>query len=206
MQTFLWHDYETFGSDPRRDRPAQFAAVRTTTNLEVIGEPVSFFCKPALDVLPSPGACLVTGITPQRAELEGVIEAEFAARVHEPLAEAGTCAVGYNSLRFDDEFTRHLLYRNFYDPYAREWENGNSRWDVIDLARMCYALRPHGIEWPRREDGPPSFRLEDLARIPSLLREMANIVVVELAPGDRLLEDGRIGGHSPEGVFIDQPL
>jgi exodeoxyribonuclease-1 len=164
MQTFLWHDYETFGADPRRDRPAQFAAIRTTPELEIIGDPVSIFCKPAPDVLPSPGACLVTGITPQRADVEGIIEAEFAAHVNEILAEPGTCGVGYNSLRFDDEFTRHLLYRNFYDPYAREWEHNNSRWDVIDLARMCYALRPHGIEWPVRDDGTPSFRLEDLAR------------------------------------------
>jgi exodeoxyribonuclease I len=164
MQTFLWHDYETFGADPRRDRPAQFGAIRTTPDLEIIGGPLSLYCKPAPDVLPSPAACLVTGITPQLAEREGVIEAEFAACVHEALAEPGTCGVGYNSLRFDDEFTRHLLYRNFYDPYAREWENNNSRWDVIDLARMCYALRPHGIEWPLRDDGTPSFRLEDLAR------------------------------------------
>jgi exodeoxyribonuclease-1 len=174
MQTFLWHDYETFGSDPRRDRPVQFAALRTTMDLQALGEPVSLYCKPARDVLPSPGACLVTGITPQRAELEGVIEAEFAARVHEPLAEPGTCAVGYNSLRFDDEFTRHLLYRNFYDPYAREWENGNSRWDIIDLARMCYALRPHGIEWPKRDDGSPSFRLEDLARANHIVQHRAH--------------------------------
>jgi exodeoxyribonuclease-1 len=174
MQTFLWHDYETFGADPRRDRPAQFAAIRTTMDLEVVGEAVSFYCKPAPDVLPDPGACLVTGITPQRTEAEGVIEAEFAARVHEPLAEPGTCGVGYNSLRFDDEFTRHLLYRNFYDPYAREWENGNSRWDLIDLARMCYALRPHGIEWPRREDGSPTFRLEDLARANHIVQHRAH--------------------------------
>ena len=164
MQTFLWHDYETFGADPRRDRPAQFGAIRTTMNLEIVGEPFSLFCKPAPDVLPDPSACLVTGITPQRAAAEGVIEAEFAARVHAALAEPETCGVGYNSLRFDDEFTRHLFYRNFYDPYAREWENNNSRWDIIDLARMCFALRPHGIEWPSREDGSPSFRLEDLAR------------------------------------------
>ncbi|HEY6986692.1 MAG TPA: exodeoxyribonuclease I [Rhodanobacteraceae bacterium] len=164
MQTFLWHDYETFGADPRRDRPAQFGAIRTTMDLEIVGEPLSLFCKPAPDVLPDPSACLVTGITPQRAAAEGVIEAEFAARVHEVLAEPETCGVGYNSLRFDDEFTRNLLYRNFYDPYAREWENHNSRWDIIDLARMCFALRPHGIEWPQREDGMPSFRLEDLAR------------------------------------------
>ncbi len=174
MQTFLWHDYETFGADPRRDRPAQFAAIRTTSELEILGDPVTLYCKPARDVLPDPYACLVTGITPQRAEAEGVIEAEFAACVHELFAEPGTCGVGYNSLRFDDEFTRHLLYRNFYDPYAREWENGNSRWDLIDLARMCYALRPHGIEWPLREDGTPTFRLEDLARANHVMQQHAH--------------------------------
>lgn len=162
-QTFLWHDYETTGADPRRDRPAQFAAVRTTLELEPVGEPVSFFCRPAPDVLPHPEACLITGITPQRMQREGTIEAEFAALVHEQMAEPGTCSVGYNSLRFDDEITRNLLYRNFHDPYEREWKDGNSRWDLIDLARMCYALRPDGIEWPRRDDGTPSFKLEHLA-------------------------------------------
>ncbi|MDR2012485.1 MAG: exodeoxyribonuclease I [Rhodanobacter sp.] len=162
-QTFLWHDYETTGTDPRRDRPVQFAAIRTTLDLEPVGEPISLLCQPAPDVWPHPQAMLLTGITPQRMQREGLIEAEFAARIDEAMAAADTCNVGYNSLRFDDEFTRQLLYRNFRDPYEREWKNGNSRWDLIDLARMAYALRPHGIEWPRREDGTPSFRLEHLA-------------------------------------------
>ncbi|BBD80471.1 exodeoxyribonuclease I [Aerosticca soli] len=163
MQTFFWHDYETFGADPRRDRPAQFAGIRTTPELDIVEAPVMFYARPPRELAPSPDACLVTGIDPFAADREGLGEAEFAARVHEQLARPGTCAVGYNSLRFDDEFTRHLLYRNFYDPYAREWEHGNSRWDLIDLARMCQALRPEGIVWPRREDGTPSFRLEHLA-------------------------------------------
>ena len=162
-RTFLWHDYETTGADPRRDRPAQFAAIRTSLDLEPVGEAVSFFCRPAPDVLVHPEACLITGITPQRMLRDGVIEADFAARVSEVMSEPGTCNVGYNSLRFDDEFTRNLLYRNFHDPYEREWKGGNSRWDLIDLARMAYALRPAGIEWPRRDDGTPSFRLEHLA-------------------------------------------
>lgn len=161
--TFFWHDYETTGADPRRDRPLQFAGLRTNLELEPIGDPVMLHCRPASDCLPHPEACLITGITPQLAEREGRIEAEFAAVVHEELAAPGTCGVGYNSLRFDDEFTRHLLYRNFHDPYEREWKGGNSRWDLIDLARMCYALRPIGIEWPMRDEGVPSFRLEDLA-------------------------------------------
>lgn len=161
--SFFWHDYETTGTDPRRDRVLQFAGIRTDTELNPINEPVSLFCQPPRDSLPQPQATLITGITPQRAQAEGLIEAKFAAAVHEYLGQPGTCGVGYNSLRFDDAFTRHLLYRNFYDPYQREWANGNSRWDIIDLARMCYALRPDGIEWPRRDDGSPSFKLEDLA-------------------------------------------
>ncbi len=174
MQTFFWHDYETFGADTRRDRPVQFAGIRTTLELEVIGEPVMFFAQPPREMPPHPDACLITGITPQQAEREGVIEAEFAALVHEQLAMPGTCGVGYNSLRFDDEVTRQLLYRNFYEPYGREWEHGNSRWDLIDLVRMCEALRPEGIAWPTHDDGSPSFKLERLAQANRLHQERAH--------------------------------
>lgn len=174
MQTFFWHDYETSGADPRRDRPVQFAGIRTSMELEVIGEPVMFYGKPSREMPPHPDACLITGITPQQADREGVNEAEFAARVQEQLATPGTCGVGYNSLRFDDEFTRQMLYRNFYEPYGREWENGNSRWDLIDLVRMCQALRPEGIAWPAREDGSPSFKLEHLASANGLNQERAH--------------------------------
>lgn len=172
--TLYWHDYETFGVDPRRDRPVQFAGLRTDEDLNVLGDPLVIYCQPALDVLPHPEACLLTGITPQLAFEKGVCEAEFIARIHDELAKPGTCALGYNTLRFDDEVTRHTLYRNFFDPYAREWQHGNSRWDLIDLARMTCALRPEGIEWPQHEDGRPSFRLEDLAGANGIGHEAAH--------------------------------
>lgn len=172
--SFYWHDYETSGTDARRDRPVQFAGQRTTLELEPVGEPVSIYCQPAPDILPQPAACLITGITPQLAQREGIRESEFAARVQEELALTGTCGAGYNSIRFDDEFTRNLLYRNFHDPYEREWKDGNSRWDIIDLARMCYALRPQGIAWPRRENDLPSFKLEDLAAANHLAHAQAH--------------------------------
>jgi len=160
--TFLWHDYETFGTDPALDRPAQFAAIRTDMELQAVAEPLTWYCRPANDVLPHPCACLVTRITPQAAAGKGVPEAEFARRIHTEMTEPNTCGAGYNNLRFDDEFTRHLFYRNFFEPYEREWRNGNSRFDLINLTRMYYALRPAGIEWPEHEPGQPSFRLEDL--------------------------------------------
>jgi exodeoxyribonuclease-1 len=172
--TFLWLDYETSGADPRRDRPLQFAAWRTGPDLEPVEDPVTLWCAPPIDRLPSPDAGMVTGIAPQDLVGSGLREADFAAAVHGLLAQPGTCAAGWNSIRFDDEFTRHLLYRNFHDPYAREWEHGNSRWDLIDLARLCYALRPEGIAWPLRDDGAPSFRLEDLARANGLVHRQAH--------------------------------
>jgi len=161
--TLLWHDYETWGLNPRLNRPSQFAAIRTDTDLNIVGEPIELFCKPALDFIPHPQSALITGLTPQITEQKGVIEADFIAAVHAAFSVPGTCGVGYNSMRFDDEVTRFNLYRNFYDPYAREWQNGNSRWDILDLVRMCYALRPEGINWPEREPGIPSFQLEKLS-------------------------------------------
>ena len=161
--SFLFYDLETFGQDPGRTRIAQFAAQRTSVTLDPIGPPETFFIQPADDLLPSPYASIITGITPQQALDEGINEADAFGRIAQSLEHAGTCTVGYNSLRFDDEFIRYGLYRNFHDPYAREWQNGNSRWDVLDLMRLAYALLPEGMEWPTRADGTPSFRLEDLA-------------------------------------------
>lgn len=178
--TFLWHDYETFGADPRRDRPAQFAAIRTDADFNEVGETAEWFCRPADDYLPHPQACLITGITPQQARRRGLPEAEFAGRIEALMSVPGTCVLGYNSLRFDDEVTRHLFYRNLIDPYAREWQNGNSRWDLIDVVRAFHALRPTGIEWPRREDGAPSFRLEDLTAANGIAHQGAHDALADV--------------------------
>lgn len=159
--SLFWYDYETTGIDPRRDRPLQVAGIRTDEQLNEIDAPVNLYCQPSDDILPHPAACMITGIGPDRLAREGLGEAEFMTRVHAELAAPGTCGVGYNSLRFDDEVTRYSLYRNFFDPYAREWQGGNSRWDLIDMVRTAYALRPERIEWPQDEAGV-SLKLERL--------------------------------------------
>jgi exodeoxyribonuclease-1 len=161
--SFLFYDLETYGADPRTSRIAQFAAIRTDAGLRQVEEPISFFVRPADDLLPSPVATLITGITPQQALHDGVIEAEAFSRIFDEMARPGTCTLGYNSLRFDDEFVRHGLFRNFHDAYEREWRGGNCRWDLLDVLRLAHALRPEGLAWPKRDDGATSFRLEHLA-------------------------------------------
>jgi exodeoxyribonuclease-1 len=179
-QTFYWHDYETFGLDPQRDRAAQFAGLRTDADFNVIAEPLVLYCQPAVDTLPHPDSCLITGITPQIAEQKGVCEAEFIRRIHEQLALPNTCTLGYNNLRFDDEVTRNILYRNFYDPYAREWQNGNSRWDLIDVVRAARALRPDGIQWVNNADSKPSFRLDQLTIANGIAHEGAHDALADV--------------------------
>ncbi len=162
--SFFWHDYETFGAVPRRDRPAQFAGLRTDAELNPIDSPVMCHCRPAPDFLPEPEACLLTGILPQHCLERGLPEHAFAAAIEAQLARPGTVGVGYNSIRFDDEVTRFLFWRNLIDPYAREWQNQCGRWDLLDVLRCAWALRPEGIEWPRHDDGRPSFKLEHFTR------------------------------------------
>ena len=172
--TFLWHDYETFGAQVRRDRPAQFAAIRTDAELNEIGEPIMLYCRPAADFLPDPASCLITGITPQLCLARGIPEHEFAARVNQALGQPGTIGVGYNTIRFDDEITRFLLWRNLIDPYAREWQNHCGRWDLLDVVRTAYALRPEGIHWPKNGEGAASFRLEHLSAANGLVHDAAH--------------------------------
>ncbi|UDG79749.1 exodeoxyribonuclease I [Candidatus Steffania adelgidicola] len=160
--TFLVHDYETFGKHPALDWPAQFSAIRTDSQFRILEEPTNFLCHPADDYLPDPEAVLITGITPQKALSDGISEVEFARRIYKMFNMPDTCILGYNNINFDDEVSRNLFYRNFYDPYGWSWKQGNSRWDLLDVMRACYALRPEGISWPINEEGLPSFRLQDL--------------------------------------------
>lgn len=158
--SMFWYDFETTGIDASADRALQVAGIRTDEALNEVGEPLNMYCRMADDILPHPKACLVTGISPSTLQQHGLSEAVFFGRLQQAMLQPQTCTAGYNSLRFDDEFTRYGLYRNFHDPYAREWQGGNSRWDILDALRSAWALAPDGIQWPHNQEGRVSFRLE----------------------------------------------
>ena len=172
--SFFWYDLETSGRSARTDRVMQFAGQRTDMELNPTGAPVNVLVKLSEDILPDPEAVMLTGITPQATLQDGVTEVEFLQLFHEQVAVPGTIFVGYNTVRFDDEFMRFLHYRNFYDAYEWQWQDGKSRWDLLDLVRMTRALRPEGINWPMTEDGKPTNRLELLTKLNGLDHEHAH--------------------------------
>lgn len=166
--SFYFYDLETSGFDARQARIMQFAGQCTDSNLKPIGEPHNILIKMSPDVVPDPDAVLITGITPQSTLADGVTEAEFLKIFFDEIVTDDTCFLGYNTVRFDDEFMRNLLYRNMYDPYEWQWANGCSRWDMLDVVRMTRALRPEGIKWPFTDDGKPTNRLELLTKVNDL--------------------------------------
>ena len=174
MKIFFFYDLETSGLNAREDRVMQFAGQRTDMELNPIGEPVNILVKMTEDALPSPGAIMVTKITPQDTLRDGITEAEFVKFATEEVFVPNTIVVGYNTVRFDDEFMRATLWRNFYDPYEWEWKDGRSRWDILDVVRLTRALRPEGINWPFREDGAPTNRLELITKLNGVAHEHAH--------------------------------
>lgn len=174
MGTFFFYDLETSGLSPRDDRIMQFAGQRTDMDLNPIGEPYNILVRLNDDTLPSPDALMVTGISPQKTVEEGYTEAEFCKILTEEICTPDTTMVGFNNVRFDDEFVRHILWRNFYDPYAWCWRDGRSRWDLLDVVRMTRALRPEGITWPVDQEGKPTNRLELLTKENGIIHESAH--------------------------------
>lgn len=172
--SFFFYDLETSGFSPSAARIMQFAGQRTDENLDPIGDPVNVLIKLASDVLPEPDAIMLTGITPQSTITEGLTEAEFLDYFYKEVVQPDTTFLGFNTVRFDDEFMRFLHYRNFYDPYEWQWTNGCSRWDILDLVRMTRALRPDGIEWPVTDEGKPTNRLELLTKANDLDHDHAH--------------------------------
>ena len=174
QETLFFYDLETSGFNPSQDRIMQFAGQRTDMDLNPIDEPHNYYISLSPDVLPDPQALLVTGITPGQTLESGLSEAQFLKIFTEQIALPNTVFIGFNSVRFDDEFTRHIHFRNFYDPYEWAWKEGRSRWDVLDLVRMTRALRPEGIKWPVDENGQPINRLVQLAEINKIEHESAH--------------------------------
>ncbi len=178
--TFFFYDLETSGLSAREDRIMQFAGQRTTLDFQPLGEPVNLLIKLPDDTLPSPGAIMVTGITPQATLTDGLTEAEFCKYVQEEIFTPNTISLGYNTVRFDDEFMRHLFWRNFYDPYEWQWQDGRSRWDLLDLVRITRALRPEGINWPTTDDGQPTNRLELITKLNGIEHENAHDALADV--------------------------
>ncbi|WP_343153604.1 exodeoxyribonuclease I [Buchnera aphidicola (Mindarus keteleerifoliae)] len=186
--SFLFYDYETFGTNPALDKPCQFAYIRTDFSLNNLYESEIFYCYPPMDYFPDPKSLLITGITPKETYLKGMNEFIFSKKIFDIFSQPNSCIVGFNNIAFDDEITRNIFYRNLIDPYEWSWKNGNSRWDIINVIRACFALRPEGINWPKNSTGLNSFKLSDLTYVNGIQHEHAHQALSDVMATFKLMQ------------------
>jgi exodeoxyribonuclease-1 len=172
--TFYWHDYETFGKVPRRDRPSQFAGVRTDVDLKEIGEPLMQYCAPAPDYLPEPEACLLTGILPQTCLEQGVPEHAFASAIEHELAQPAPWAWATTPSALTTRSPATCSGATSSTPMPANGRTAAAAGTCWTWCACTWALRPEGIQWPKHDDGRPSFKLEHLTQANGLTHEAAH--------------------------------
>lgn len=171
IQTFTWYDTETSGIDHEYDQIYQFASVKTDANLNIIpNSEKNLNCKPRIDVIPQPGAFLTHMIDIDMLVKEGMSEFELTRMIaNEFMSNSNNMVSGYNTIGFDDEVVRRLMFRNMRDPYSHEWMEGNGRFDSYKMIQMIYALKPEMLTWRKNDKGSHSLKLEHLVEDNGLL-------------------------------------
>lgn len=161
--SFVFWDTETTGINSAFDQILQLAAIRTDDDLNEIDR---FEVRSRLlpYVLPSPGALRVTGLTiddlldeahPSHYEMVCRIQSAFG-------SWCPSVFIGYNSLRFDEEFLRQAFYQCLHAPYVTN-TGGSKRADALALVQTAALLHPNSIAVPLNEKGKPTFKLDRLA-------------------------------------------
>nr|WP_229650562.1 exodeoxyribonuclease I [Vibrio splendidus]MCC4883227.1 exodeoxyribonuclease I [Vibrio splendidus] len=175
-EKYFVYDYETSSIDKHHGQPVQGAWILTDKDLTVIPNTEgNVFCKLRPDVVPTIDAFLITKIDPATLKEKGVSENEFSKTIQIAMQQhPKTCISGYNTMKFDDEVTRNLMFRNNRRMYDHEWKNSNGRVDFYNLVKMAYAYYPDVITFPRKEDGKVSLKLEDLCIANNILHEQAH--------------------------------
>jgi exodeoxyribonuclease I len=176
-KTFLFYDLETSGLSKCFDQVLQFAAIRTDQSLQEI-ERHTFNIKLNPDVIPSPQA-LITHQIPFLQLLQGEPEFEVMEKIHALLNTPNTISIGYNNLKFDDEFLRFSFYRNLLPPYTHQYANGCGRMDLYPMIIMYYLFKNEILKWPLLDE-KVSFKLEQLGIANQLNHGPAHTAIVDV--------------------------
>lgn len=160
---FIFFDTETTGTSVAFDQIIQFAAVLTDARFQIIDK-LEMRCRRLPWVVPAPSAMLVTNMTPSRMDDRSLpSHPAFVTALNERLrAWRPAVFIGYNSAWFDERFLQRALWQTLLPPYLTV-TGGNSRFDLLPLARMLQILRPDSLPWPVDESGVPTFKLDRLA-------------------------------------------
>lgn len=161
--SFIFYDTETTGTAKAFDQILQFGAIRTNPDLEITDK---FEVRSRLlpHVIPAPAALHLTGVNiGELVDSARPSHYEMVCKIRTALgAWCPSIFLGFNSIRFDEEFLRQAFYQCLHPPYLTNTQ-GSARGDVLHIVKACMALHPEVLNVPRNGWGKPVFELDKLA-------------------------------------------
>ena len=160
---YIVYDFETTGRSARFDQILQAGFIVYDENFKEINR-LNIRSRLNPDVVPSIYALRVNKLRMSKVLSENLSFYEMALEVRKFLSfYEKSFFIGFNSINFDEEFLRQLLWEHFFFPYLTN-TNGNSRGDVFNFVTMVHAFDNKIVNVEKNDEGKLSFKLEGLAR------------------------------------------
>jgi exodeoxyribonuclease-1 len=162
MSNFIFYDFETSSSNKYWGQIIQIGAMLTNDNLEELDR-FDARCRLSPGIIPECMALIVNKSSPKMLKNSNLSHYEMIRQFVDTLKKWGKATyVGFNSIEFDEEFLRCTLFQTLEYPYITS-TNGNTRGDVLSLARAANLYYPKTLKNSVNKKGNDVYKLDDMA-------------------------------------------
>ena len=187
MNNFIVYDFETSGRSSRFDQILQAGIIIYDRNFLAL-EKINLRSRINPDIVPSINALRVNKLRISDILSEEKSYYEMTIQMHNFLSNYNNSFfVGFNSINFDEEFFRQVLWEHFIFPYLTN-TNGNSRLDVLNFVTLVHAFRKEALNVERNDEGKITFKLESLAKANSFESDNAHEAIADVETTMKLLK------------------
>ena len=162
MSNFVFYDFETSSSNKYWGQIIQIGAILTNDNLEELDR-FDARCRLSPGIIPEAMALIVNKSSPKMLKGSNLSHYEMIRQFVATLKKWGKATyMGFNSIEFDEEFLRCTLFQTLEYPYLTS-TNGNTRGDVLSLARAANLYYPNTLKNSINAKGNAVYKLDQMA-------------------------------------------
>ena len=176
MSNFIFYDFETSSSNKFWGQIIQIGAILTNDNLEELDR-YEARCRLSSSIVPEAMALIVNKSSPKMLKGANLSHYEMIRQFVDTLKKWGKATyIGYNSINFDEEFLRSTLFQTLEYPYLTS-TSGNSRGDLLSLARAANLYYPDTLKNPISAKGNAVYKLDQMAPLNNINHDDAHSAI-----------------------------